>query len=154
MKKFCKYATLLAAVLFIAVGFTSCGDDDDDNSTSNNSSIVGLWQMSETYGDDYETKSVTMDLTFNSNHTGRIVENWTSESRASSKEVYTMDFEWATTTDSSGNDIIKVSYVSGDKVTELFPGGSSTVLWSRQYVLTGKTLNIYGGDGVWVFKKK
>lgn len=153
MKKFTKYAALLVAVLFVTFGFTSCGDDDDDGGGAASTSIVGTWRYTEAEADDDGIESMDMVLTFNSDHSGRIVENWTSSTRAAASVSYTMDFQWTTATDSNGNDILKVSYVSGDRNTELFLGGPNTVLWTRQYVLTGNILNIYGGDGVWVLRR-
>lgn len=65
-----------------------------------------------------------------------------------------MDFYWSITSDANGNDIMRVSYVSGDKNTELFYGDINTALWTRQYVVTGNILNVYTDGGVWVFHKK
>lgn len=148
--------TYFVGVLFIAltsVMFASCSKDEDDELTKE-SGLPGTWVYEELLEEDNGTASVKMTLTFNANNTGSIVEDWTNESRASSHQTYSMDFSWSTTTDSSGNDILRISYVSGDKNTELFGGTSSTVLWTRQYVLTGNILNIYQGAGVWVFNRK
>ena len=93
---------------------------------------------------DYGYESIKMTLTFNSDNTGKIVEDWEWTSRAESKEKYSMEFSWSITTDSNGNNTLRVSYISGDKDTEIFYGNDNTVLWTRQYVLTGKILNIYG----------
>lgn len=160
MKKFSKYATLLVAVLFVAFGFASCSDDDDNGGGNGNgngassTSIVGTWRNSDVAEDEDGMVSLDMVLTFNNDNTGRIVETWAYSSRATTNETYTMDFQWTTTSDANGNDILKVSYVSGDRNTEVFAGGSNTVLWTRQYVLTGNILNVYGGDGVWVFNRQ
>ena len=135
-------------LLVSAVFCVSCSDDEPKTV-----SIVGKWESVESYSDDGILETIRMNLTFNSDRTGSIVETWNYETRATSTENYSMNFSWATTTDSNGNDILKISYISGDKVTELFPG-SSAVLWTRQYVLTGDILNIHDGDGVWVFKRK
>lgn len=151
MTKFCNFIVVMFLAVLQSVSFTSCSNDDDEPKSV---SIVGKWESLEEYSDDEESMSIKMTLTFNNDRTGFIEENWKYESKASSVENYRMDFSWATTTDSNGNDILKISYVSGDKVTELFPGSSSAVLWTRQYVLTGNILNIYGGDGVWVFNRK
>ena len=148
-KKFFQVFALLTIVLMSAVTVTSCSDDNDGPSDS----IVGKWVLTQTDIEDDGTYSVTMTLVLNSNKTGYIAENWSSSTKASSSEDYRMDFSWATSTDSDGNDILKVSYVSGDKNTELFPG-ENVVLWQRQYVHTGNILNIYQGSGVWVFNKK
>jgi len=127
---------------------TSCSDEPQEDN------IVGKWFYSETEVDDDYYSDISMTLTFNKDKTGTIVESWREETKTRSSAEYRMNFSWTTTSDSNGNNILKVSYVSGDKETELFPGSSNTVLWSRQYVLTGKILNIYSGDGVWVFNKK
>lgn len=151
MEKLLKSLLLAFFTITFAMGTSSCSKDDDDES----SSLVGKWEYNEVYTDDDETASLNMILTFKSDNTGSIVETWGYESRANSTEVYSMNFSWATSTDSSGNDILKVSYVSGDHDTEVFYGSSSTVLWTRQYVLTGKILNIYSSSSnVWVFNKK
>lgn len=131
----------LLTVVMVA-SFSSCSDDDDQLKTS---SIVGKWVCS--VEDDDE--SFSMVLTLNSDATGTIEELFTTRASYS----YNMKFSWSTATDSNGDTTLKVSYISGDKVTELFPGSSSTALWSRQYVLTGDILNIYQGDGVWVFNR-
>ena len=151
MKKSIKVLSFLLMFFTMGICFSSCSSDDDD---PKGGSLVGKWTYLETYTDEDAASSVEMILTFNSNNTGSIVERWLYQTKASSNETYSMEFSWSTTTDSSGNEILRISYVSGDKETELFPGYSSTVLWTRQYVLTGKILNIYGGDGVWVFNKK
>ncbi len=144
--------TLLLMAILSGVVSTSCSSDDNDEPKAQ--SIVGKWELYESYEEDDETGSIQMVLTFNSDYTGSIDETWRYQSRASQVENYHMDFNWSTTTNSNGSDILKISYVSGDKETELFPGYSTTVLWTREYVLTGKILNIYGGDGVWVFNRK
>lgn len=149
--KIYKFLTIMVITIMSGLTVTSCSSDDDEPKAV---SIVGKWQHQETYSDEDESGSISMTLTFNSDRTGSIIEDWTYESRASSHQSYKMDFSWATSTDSNGNEILKISYVSGDKVTELFPGGSSTVLWTRQFVLTGNILNIYDSDGVWVFNRK
>lgn len=140
----------MTLVMMTAAMFSSCSNDDEPKEDS----IVGKWEYTETETTEDGSISISMTLTFKSDKTGSIVENWSINTRASSNRQYSMDFSWSTTSDSNGNDILKVSYVDGDKNTELFPGSASTVLWSRQYVQTGKILNIYSNDGVWVFNKK
>lgn len=139
-------------IALITLMFTSCGDDED--SLKDSDSLVGTWVLEETYEDEDESASIKMTLKFNKDNTGSIVEDWVSQTKSSTHETYSMNFSWSTTSDSNGNDILRVSYVSGDKNTELFPGVSSTVLWTRQFVQTGKILNIYSNDGVWVLNKK
>lgn len=148
MKKTFGILCMALVAVLTCVGFTSCSDDDD------NKSIVGTWECYDEYVSADEQESIKMTLTFKKDNTGSIVEEWNSVSRATSQEVYTMNFSWSTTTDASGNDILRVSYQSGDKNTELFMGTANTALWTKQFVLTGKTLNIYGSEGVWVFNKK
>lgn len=142
-------------VMLTALMTTSCGNDDDDD-IMDSGNITGTWVLEEIDNDpdDDYTSSIKITLKFNKNATGSIVEEWTTTSKATNHEVYTMNFSWSTTADADGNDILRISYVSGDKNTELFPGGSGTVLWKRQYVVTGKILNIYDGDGVWVLNKR
>lgn len=148
MTKSIKFLAILIVGLIASVCTSSCSKDDDEIKDS----LVGKWEfkVTETYEDG--TESLQMILIFNSNHTGSIEENWSDDARSSS--TYKMNFQWATSKDSNGNDILKVSYVSGDKNTELFYGTSATALWTRQYVLTGNILNIHSGDGVWVFNRK
>lgn len=129
-------------VTVVGMSASSCSKDDEEVKSP---SIVGSWECVEEYGGE----SFKMILTFNSNSTGRIEEIYTTKAAYS----YVMDFSWGTTSDASGNSILNISYISGDQDTELFPGSGSTALWTRQYVLTGDILNIYGGDGVWVFKR-
>lgn len=147
--KLYKWVTVVMLVVASALSLSSCGNDEPDEVT-----LIGTWEFSNTVSDEDGTSSLKMVLTFKSNNTGSIVETWSTKSKASSNETYSMNFSWATATDANGNDIMKISYVSGDKNTELFYGYSNTALWQRQYVLTGKILNIYDGDGVWVFNKK
>lgn len=147
-KKIINSVALLLLFVMSGLTLTSCGPENVKET------LVGRWRATEVYTYGNTTETIKMELTFNKNKTGSIVENWITESRASSNNTYRMDFSWSTTTDSSGNTILKVSYVDGDKNTEIFNGSSTTVLWSRQYVITGKILNIYGGDGVWVFNKE
>lgn len=156
-----KLAGLLVVIL-TAFFTTSCGGDDKDDEPDNPNpgtelgSIIGTWVYEESSYDpeDKETASMVMTLKFNSDYTGSVVEDWTY-SRASSHYSYSMNFSWSTTSDSNGNDILRVSYVSGDQgMMDLFPGSDNTVLWTRQYVLTGNILNIYGGNGVWVFNRR
>ncbi len=151
MKKSIKFFSFLLMFFTMGICLSSCGSDDDEPTGGN---LVGKWVYTETYSEDEGAGTIEMILTFNSNNTGSIVERWQYQSKASSNETYSMEFSWSTTTDTNGNDILRISYVSGDRETELFPGYSNTVLWTRQYVLTGKILNIYGGSGVWVFNKK
>lgn len=148
MTKSIKLLAILIVGLIASVYTSSCSKDDDEIKES----LVGRWEMNETETYEDGTESLQMILIFNSNHTGSIEEKWTVESRSS----YTnrMTFNWSTSTDSNGNDILKVSYVSGDKETVIFDGSSSTALWTRQYVLTGNILNIYQGSGVWVLNRK
>ena len=155
MKKYLKYAMLVMTLLFMTVTLPSCGGDDDEP-TPAPTSILGTWECSEEYEDEDEVASIKMELKFNKDNTGSITETWSAstKTKASSTETYSMKFSWATTMNSDGNEILKISYISGDKNTELFPGTSSTVLWQRQYILTGNILNVFGGDGVWVFKRK
>lgn len=145
---------MFATFAIVLVSLTSCGKDNSDPEPDpepiDMSDITGTWIHTETSSDGNAT--VSMRLTFNKNYTGSIIEDWMFQSKASSTETYSMQFEWSTIRD-NGNDMLKVSYVSGDKQTELFPGSAGTVLWSRQYVRTGNILNIYQGSGVWVFNK-
>lgn len=156
MKKIYKLLPVMLFTLMTGFAITSCSSDDDKAATEEPKavSIVGRWENLESYTSDEVESSIKMVLTFNSDRTGSIEEYWAYQTKASSNETYSMKFSWATTTNSSGDEILKISYISGDKNTELFPGSSNTVLWSRQYVLTGNILNIYGGDGVWVFNRK
>lgn len=153
MTKFNKFFLVMILSIMTAFTITSCKDNKDEPATSSKG-LVGTWIYTESYSDAYESQDITMTLTFNSDNTGSIVENWVYETKATSNETYKMNFSWSTTTDANGTDILRISYVSGDKNTELFYGSEGTVLWTREFVLTGKILNIYGGDGVWVFKKK
>lgn len=148
MEKLLKSLLLVLFTLTLSMGMTACGDDDDDEPKKD--SLVGKWVLTE----DNLSTTYDITITFNSNKTGTIIERMNSSARA--EVTLSMDFSWSTTSDSNGNDILKVSYVSGDRNT-IFPNSSSggnTVLWSRQYVQTGKILNIYDGGGVWVFNKK
>lgn len=147
MKQSIKLLSMLLTFFAMSFTLTSCSDDDNDNN-----GIVGKWENLETYDEGNTVGSIKMVLTFNGDGTGRIVEEWNRQSRLTSS--YTMDFSWSTTSDTNGNDILRVSYVSGDKNTELFPGGTNTVLWTQRYVLTANILNIYSANGgVWVFKR-
>lgn len=149
-KKFLQTFSLLLVTLAMFTGLTSCSSDEPDSQ-----SIVGTWTLSEVEENVNEITTVNMTLTFKSDHTGSIVEVWNTESRASSNERLSMNFSWSSTTDSDGNDILRISHVEGDKSTQLFPGSTNTVLWTLQYVQTGKILNVYSDYGnVWVFKKK
>lgn len=141
----------IVAIIMTAFMATSCSEEDEPSTSG---SIVGTWVLEEGTSDYDSSAKLKMTLKFNKDNTGSIVEEWTSESKATEHDIYSMNFSWSTTTDSNGNDILRVSYVSGDKDTELFYGGASTVLWTRQYVITGKILNVYLNDGVWVFNKK
>lgn len=152
MSKFFKFFAAALLVVVAGFAFTSC--HPDPKPTPNNSSLVGTWTLTETEEDEDEIDTVEMTLIFKNDQTGSIKENWRSESRSVSLYTYEMKFSWSTVSDSDGNQILQVSYISGDKNTEIFMGSSNTALWKRQYVLTGKILNIYGGDGVWVFNKK
>lgn len=143
----------MIVVIMTTLLCVSCKKDDPDDGTGSKS-LVGTWVFQDSYEDDEEWESVTMTLTFKSNNTGKIVEDWRWGSRADGGSSYSMEFNWSCTTDANGNDILRVSYVSGDKNTELFYGYDDTALWKRQYVLTGKILNIYDDGDVWVFKKK
>lgn len=152
MEKIHKIITLLLLSIVTGLTFSSCSKADEPKEVT----IVGEWNLSEkeTNSDGTVTSELKMNLIFKSDRTGSIQEQWTVNSRAVSNETYVMNFSWSTATDSNGNDIMKISYMSGDKDTELFEGGENTVLWTRQYVLTGDILNVYGGDGVWVFRRK
>lgn len=155
MSKFFKFFAVSLMVVVAGFAFTSCGDDDDDDKNQGNGgSLVGTWTLNETLDDEDGIETVSMVLTLKGDHTGSIKEDWMYQSRAASVETYQMNFSWSTVSDSNGNQILQVSYISGDKNTEIFMGSSNTVLWKRQYVLTGKILNIYGDGGVWVFNKK
>lgn len=144
----------MGMVVVVMATFLCVSCKDEPNDGSNAKSFVGTWVCQESDEDEDEWESVSMTLTFKNDNTGKIVENWSWGSRASGNDTYSMTFNWSCTSDSNGNNILQVSYVSGDKNTELFYGYENTVLWKRQYVLTGKTLNIYEGNDVWVFKKK
>lgn len=148
MTKSIKFLAILLVGAIVSVCTSSCSKDDDEVKDS----LVGKWEFKVTETDEDGTESLQMILIFNSNHTGSIEENWSYEARAS--ETFKMNFQWSTTQDSNGNDLLRVSYVSGDKNTELFYGSSSTAMWTREYYLTGNILNIRGGDGVWVFNRK
>lgn len=154
-----RYAGMLI-LAFVALMFTSCGGDDKDepqpqpDATQTQTSLVGTWNLIENFDDETGSGSLAMTLVFNADYTGSITEDWYVTTRASSRETYSMSFNWSITSDSNGNDILRISYVSGDKNTEIFSGSSTTVLWTRQYVLTGNILNIYGGAGVYVFNRR
>ncbi len=151
MKKF-KFLTFVA--ILAAVMCTSCGDDEaPEPAPGEVDELVGTWYLETTASDDGTTASLSMKLTFNEDKTGSIVETWTYTTRATESQRYSMNFGWSTTSNSNGEDILRVSYVSGDKNTELFIGSSSTVLWTRQYVVTGDILNMYVGGGVLVFHR-
>lgn len=149
--KLTNFVGILAVIMFNFLA-TSCGKDDP----SSPGALHGTWILEATDEDDDYIETLKMTLKFNKNNTGSIVEDWHGETRASEHETYSMDFSWSTTSDSNGNDILRVSYVSGDKDMDLFPDYSgNTALWTCRYVITGKILNIYTSDGdVWVFNKK
>ena len=131
----------------------SCSKDDD---VKDSSSIKGTWIYEQIKEDDSSISTTRIVLAFNSDHTGKIIQEWSSETKSSLSS--TMNFSWSTTSDSNGRDILRVSYVSGDKNTSIFPGvvdnKDNVALWTREYVVTGKILNLYHGDGVWRFNKK
>lgn len=151
MKKI-KFLALAFVVMLTTFMTASCSKEEDDPSASG--TLKGTWVLEETSAGSGYAISLKMTLTFRGDNTGSIVENWVTETRASNSETYEMNFSWSTTSDSNGNDILRVSYVSGDQNTELFTGSGSTALWNRQYVVTGNILNVYGDDGVWVFHRK
>lgn len=148
-----QFASILVVVL-TAFFATSCSDSDDEPSTKG--SIYGTWTFEDFFIEDNTSNGLNITLTLNKDNTGSIVEVWSVESRASETNTFSMNFSWTTTTDSSGNDIMKLSYISGDKNTEIFMGGENTVLWSRKYVLTGNILNIYDPEdnSVWVLHRQ
>lgn len=155
MSKFFKFFAVALLVVVTGFAFTSCSDDDDDKNTNGTGSLVGTWSMTQTIENSSSINTISMVLVFKGDHTGSIKQTLTSQSRAASS--LEMNFNWSTVSDSNGNQILQVSYVNGDKNTELFYDDSkeqSIVLWRNQYVLTGKILNIYEGGGVWVFNKK
>lgn len=148
--KFIAFALVAMLATFMV---TSCSKDDE-NDTSGSGALIGTWVL-EDYSEEYDySQTVKMTLTFRSNNTGSIVEDWITNTRATEINKYAMDFYWSITSDANGNDIMRVSYVSGDKNTELFYGDSNTALWTSQYVVTGNILNVYTDGGVWVFHKK
>lgn len=132
---------------------TSCSKDDEYD-TSGSGALIGTWILEESSEESDFSGALNMTLTFRSNNTGSIVEEWITNTRATEINKYAMDFYWSITSDANGNDIMRVSYVSGDKNTELFYGDINTALWTRQYVVTGNILNVYTDGGVWVFHKK
>jgi len=146
MKQLFKYFSMIMMVAVMTVTFSSCKDDKDGKELES-TNLVGRWECMQ---QDDDGTSFKMVLTFNSDATGTIEEALSTKATY----AYSMKFTWSTTTNANGDDILRVSYVDGDKTTELFMGSSSTVLWTRKYVLTGKILNVYDGDGVWVFNKK
>lgn len=138
-------------IVFLSVFFAaSCSDDDDPNPSSQDA-LIGSWVAEKTWDDYDEIETLKMTLTFNKGYTGSIVEEFSSETKAT--ERYQMNFSWSISSDANGNDILRFSYVSGDKEMIIFDE-ESAALWIRQYVVTGKILNLYSGDGVWVFNKK
>lgn len=154
------YNYLLVTILAVSMGLgmASCKKDKDDDEPKGpeSPSLIGTWTLEES---DYDPEEgawvkVSMVLNLNEDNTGRISENWTFETKASSSFSYAMNFSWSTTVNANGDETLVVSYVSGDKNTEIFMGSESTVLWKRQIALTGNILNIYGGSGVWVFNKR
>lgn len=154
LNKLSHYAGILLIALTTMV-FASCSDKSDpvDEPQAPSHPLVGTWTAQETVTQDGMSLTLKMTLTFQEDNMGTIVEEWIASTRATTHETYAMTFSWSTTSDASGNDILRVSYVSGDKNTELFSGSANTALWTRQYVLTGRILNIYEGGGVWVFNK-
>ncbi len=148
-----QFASILVVVL-TAFFATSCSDSDDEPSTKG--SIYGTWTFEDSFIDEDDImNNLNITLTFNKDNTGSIVEVWGFESRASETYTYSMNFSWTTTSDSNGNDIMKLGYISGDKNTEIFKGSQNTVLWSRKYVITGNILNIYDlDDNLWVLHRK
>lgn len=147
---------LRIVAILVAVMCTSCGDGEASEPVPNPGEVdelVGTWYLETTESDDGTTASLSMKLTFNEDKTGSIVETLTYTTRATESQRYSMNFGWSTTSNSNGEDILRVSYVSGDKNTWLFMGSSSTVLWTRQYVVTGDILNVYLTDGVLVFHR-
>lgn len=61
-------------------------------------------------------------------------------------DTYSMKFNWSTSTNADGEDILKVSYVSRDKQVWSFPG-------TFRYIITDKILKI-SGNGSLDFNKK
>lgn len=154
MKKIIKKINLLLCIALMGGMMciaSSCSKNDDPKDVN----IVGTWQYTEVIPGYNYTETITMTLKFNSDRTGSISEDWVTETKATGYSNYRMDFSWATSVDSSGREILKISYIKGDKNTELFPG-DDTVLWTREFILTGNILNIYGyqSSDVWVFKRK
>lgn len=154
MSKVLKFFTMALFAMATVCSLISCSNDTKDAPTSGNSSILGTWSLTQEFEEEDGMESVDIVLVFNNNQTGSIKETWRYESRAATTNVREMEFSWSTVSDSDGNQILQVSYVSGDKNTSIFNGSENTALWKREFVLTGNILNIYSGNGVWVFNKK
>lgn len=157
---------LFGLLLIMAFSFTasSCSDDKNDEPSAS-ASLVGTWTYEKPESSKDDDEGFKMILKFNKDNTGTYTEEWVSnETRASSSQ--TMNFGWSISTDSKGNDILRISYVSGDRDTMLFPQdpkrpNSNIVLWSYPCVLTGKVLNVTANSPVdfddfllWVFNRK
>lgn len=138
------YTTLTTMILLIlsALTITSC-NNDEPNATG----IEGTWKCSLS-NSNY---SLDATLVLNKDATGSLVEYVSEAIGSSENHLY---FYWSTTTDSDGNDYLKISYKNGDNSTVLIPVITDSSLKTLKYALTGEKLHVYGVSDTFVFDKK
>ena len=122
MKTF-KYLLIMVLTVSLTV---ACNNDDDDEKSGGNSSLIGSWEITESFeGIDYN-----ITATFNENLSGTIVSVISLEGET---QTETENFTWSTdgnklTLIIDGDTEVNTYSISGDKLILTSDDGTVTVL--------------------------
>lgn len=127
-----KFIGMMIAMLAMSVSFLSCSSDDDDPVVVEEKGFIGTWVHIEEAG--------TVTFVFTKNGTGSRMINLI-DNNGNSTSV-TEQFKYTYTETSTGKGTIQVH----------IEGSSNVNNWT--YTLTGDTLMLNDGSGVWVLSRR
>lgn len=127
-----KFIGMMIAMLAMSVSFSSCSSDDDDPVVVEEEGLIGTWVHTEEAG--------TVTFVFTKTGTGSRMINLV-DNNGNSTSV-TEQFKYTYTETSTGKGTIQVHIV----------GSSNVNNWT--YTLTGDTLMLNDGSGVWVLSRR
>lgn len=127
-----KFIGMMIAMLAMSVSFSSCSSDDDDPVVVEEKGFIGTWVHIEEAG--------TVTFVFTKNGTGSRMINLI-DNNGNSTSV-TEQFKYTYTETSTGKGTIQVH----------IEGSSNVNNWT--YTLTGDTLMLNDGSGVWVLSRR
>lgn len=122
----------MIAMLAMSVSFSSCSSDDDDPVVVEEEGFIGTWVHTEEAG--------TVTFVFTKNGTGSRMINLVDNNGNSTSVTEQFKYTYTETSIGKGNIQVHIE------------GSSNVNNWT--YTLTGNTLMLNDGSGVWVLSRR